>query len=185
LALLKYIDRTPGKGSFVSMPAVSRNIIDKKSFSEDMRSSGRTPGSRILEFKIVKAGKYPEIMKDLEMDPEESLYYIVRLRTGDDIPIALQESCLPVKYIEHLDLTALNDSLDEYIKNCGFEITGFCTRLKAVEGTPDQLDLLKTRNPALLKSVSIRFIANKIPFQYTASYYRSDLYEYSFSSFAN
>lgn len=183
LALMGIIERTPGKGSFVSSYTVNRNIQKKTSFTEDMQSIGMEAGNRLLEFKIIKGKDAENIAKELNVLPDEELYSFVRLRTGNNTPIVLQYTYIPTKFIKHFDLSSLDNSLDEYIKSLGYEISGFVTRLRAVEGSDEQMELLETTSRAILNSVSIRYIENKQPFQYTSSFYRSDLYEYTFSSF--
>lgn len=177
------IERTPGRGSFVSGKPVNRNIANKMSFTEDMKSIGMVPGSRLLEFKVANAGEYPVAMNQLHLEENEKIYYIVRLRTGNDVPIALQYSYTPCKYIGDIDLEALNGSFDKYMEGKGIRISGFLTKLKAIEGNDKQIDLLQVKSKALLKSVSIRFVDNITPVQCTESFYRSDLFEYTFSSF--
>ena len=183
LALMGIIERTPGKGSFVSRHPVNRNIQKKKSFTEDMQSIGMVAGSKLLEFKIIKAKEVPEVAKELKVSPSENLYSLVRLRSGNNTPIAVQYTYIPVKFIENFDLSVLDKSLESYTESLGYEITGFFTRLRAIEGTEEQLSILQTTNRAMLNSISIRFIETSVPFHYTSSFYRSDLYEYTFSSF--
>ena len=183
LALMGIIERTPGKGSFVSRHPVNRNSQKKKSFTEDMQSIGMVPGSQLLEFKIIKAKEVPEVAKELKIEASEELYALVRLRTGNNTPIALQYTYIPRKFIEHFDLSVLDKSLESYIESLGYDITGFLTRLRAMEGNEDQLRILQTTNRAILNSISIRYVDTTIPFYYTSSFYRSDLYEYTFSSF--
>lgn len=183
LALMGIIERTPGKGSFVSRHPVNRNIQKKKSFTEDMESVGMIPGSKLLEFKIIKAKDVPEVAKELKISLQESVYFLIRLRSGNNTPIALQYTYIPTRFIENFDLSVLDKSLEAYTETLGYEITGFLTRLRAVEGSEEQLSTLQTKNRALLNSISIRYIQDTIPFHYTSSFYRSDLYEYTFSSF--
>lgn len=183
LALMGIIERTPGKGSFVSRHPVNRNIQKKKSFTEDMQSIGMVAGSKLLEFKIVKGKEYPEIAHDLKIDLNEAMYAIVRLRTGNNTPIALQYTYIPVKFIPNLDLSVLDKSLDSYTESLGYNITDFFTRLRAVEGSDEQIQILQSTSKAILNSISIRYLDLSTPYQYTSSFYRSDLYEYTFSSF--
>ena len=49
LATRGIIERTPGKGSFVSKKPVDRNITIKKSFTDDMHSIGMTPGASLIQ----------------------------------------------------------------------------------------------------------------------------------------
>ena len=101
------------------------------------------------------------IAKELNVLPDEELYSFVRLRTGNNTPIVLQYTYIPTKFIKHFDLSSLDNSLDEYIKSLGYEISGFVTRLRAVEGSDEQMELLETTSRAILNSVSIRYIENK------------------------
>lgn len=186
MALTGIITRTPGRGSFVSSRPVNRNIKKKMSFTEDMHNIGLKAGSKLIGFQLVKAKEYPKVAKALNLKGSENLYYIERLRTGDDTPIAVQYTYMPQRFIPNFNLGALDHSLDTYIKECGYEINGFETRLRAVEGNEKELNLLQTNKKALLASTSIRYVTeddNTVPIQYTVSLYRSDIYEYTFSSF--
>jgi len=183
LAIQGIIERMPGKGSFVASKPVTRNIQKKLSFTEDMKNIGMIPGSQLLEFKTLNGSDVVDIAKELKIEPDESLYFLCRLRTGNGTPIAIQESYMPTKYFPNLDLNAIVESLEDYAKKIGLNIESFFTRLKAVEATEEQTKLLKTKSKAILNSISIRYLADGTPAHYTCSYYRSDLYEYTFSSF--
>ena len=183
LAIQGIIERMPGKGSFVASKPVTRNIQKKLSFTEDMKNIGMIPGSQLLEFKTIKGSEVPDIAKELKIQQNESLYFLCRLRTGNGTPIAIQESYMPMKYFPDLDLNAIVASLEDYAKKIGLNIESFFTRLKAVEASEEQAELLKTKSKAILNSISIRYLGDGTPAHYTCSYYRSDLYEYTFSSF--
>lgn len=183
LAVKGVITRTKGKGSFVAYKPVNRNIQRKMSFTEDMESIGMIPGAKLLEFKIIKAKEIKDVQSGLNLPDNEEVYFIKRLRTGNGIPIALQYYYVPTKYLPNIDLSAINGSIDEYVKKNGIDVKGFVTKLSAIEAYEDQIANLGSGKRALLKSISIRYIDKDIPFQYTITYYRSDLYEYTFSSF--
>jgi len=182
LAIKGIINRILGKGSYVASKPVKRNIQQKMSFTEDMKSVGMQPGSKIIEYKILQGKDIPVISKELGIKMDEYVHYCLRIRTGNDIPVALQYSYIPAKFYPNLDINVFNNSIDEYASKEGYKIIGFTTRLKAVEGTSYQCKLLNIEETALLKSISTRYIDKNIPFQLTISFYRSDIYEYSFSS---
>lgn len=183
LAVRGIIERIPGKGSFVSSRPVNRNIQEKLSFTEDMLSIGMVPGSTLLEFRVITGKEIPAISRELMLQPEDTLYLISRLRTGNGTPIALQYSYIATRYLPNPDLNALVTSLDAYIKKSGYDVHGFATRLRAVEGTDEQIRVLQSTSRALLNSISVRYLDKNQPFYYTSSFYRSELYEYTFSSF--
>ncbi|MDB7988660.1 GntR family transcriptional regulator [Faecalicoccus pleomorphus] len=183
LAIQGVITRHPGKGSYVSQRSVNRNIQKKMSFTEDMESIGMKAGSQLLEFKVLYGKDVPEIAKILDLENGEMIYFLSRLRTGDGTPIAIQDSYMPAKHFKDLDLNLLIVSLEAYVEKKGMKIEGFVTKLKAVEGTQKQLKLLRATSNALLQSTSIRYLDKNTPVHYTCSLYRSDLFEYTFSSF--
>lgn len=177
------ITRTAGKGSFVAGRSVLRSIERKQSFTEDMQSVGMKAGSKLLTFKQTYASEYPVSMKTLELSANDEIYYFERLRTGDDIPIAIQYTYIPVSILPDFDISALNGSLDLYVKNRGVLLGAYETRLAAVISTPEQQRLLNIpKNYPLLRSASYRYTINKIPYEYTETFYRSDKYEYTFAT---
>lgn len=183
LAIKGVIERTPGKGSFVSRKPVDRNITIKKSFTDDMHSIGMVPGASLIEYRII-TGKECTVKDVLKVEDDELVYYTVRIRTGNGIPIALQYSYTPKRvFPDGLDLNALNDSFDNYIAKEGIEVKGFTTRIKAVEASEEQMSMLGISEKVLLRTISTRYVDENTPIQTTVTYYRSDLYEYSFSSF--
>lgn len=183
LAIKGIIERTPGKGSFVSKKPVDRNITIKKSFTDDMQSIGMVPGANLIEYKVI-TGKECPVKDILKVANNEIVYYTVRIRTGNGIPIAIQHSYTPQKFFPNgLDLNALNDSFDNYIAHSGIEVKGFSTKIRATQATEKQMSLLGITEKALLKTVSTKYSDVDTPIQSTVTYYRSDLYEYSFSSF--
>ena len=172
LAVRGIIERIPGKGSFVSSRPVNRNIQKKMSFSQ------------LLEFRVVTGEEFPNVAEELKISAKETLYLISRLRTGNGTPIALQYTYIPTHYLPNPDLNSMVSSIDAYTKECGIEVNGFVTRLRAIEGSDEQIRILQSTSRALLNSVSIRYSDKNTPVHYTSSFYRSDLYEYTFSSFS-
>ena len=177
------ITRTAGKGSFVAGKSVLKGFERKQSFTEDMISVGMKAGSKLLTFKQTVAAEYPIAIKALELSDDDEIYYFERLRTGDDQPIALQYTYIPVRIIPDFDVSALSGSLDLYLQEKGITLGEYETRLAAVVSTSEQQRLLDIpKNHPLLRSCSFRYTANKIPYEYTETFYRSDKYEYSFAT---
>lgn len=183
LAVKGIIERIPGKGSFVSSRPVNRNIQKKMSFTEDMQSIGMVPGSNLLEFRVITGKEVPAVAEELKIAPSDTLYLISRLRTGNGTPIALQYTYIPTHYLPNPDLNAMVSSIDAYTKESGIEVNGFVTKLRAIEGSDYQIQILQSTSRALLNSISVRYSDKNTPVHYTSSFYRSDLYEYTFSSF--
>src|SRR6185503_11584650 len=89
--------RRQGSGNFVAS-RIEKNFAKLTSFSEDMRSRGRTPKSVWL--KRAEGQVTPEEALTLKLSPGAPVYRFHRLRFADDAPMCLEyatiaSDCLP------------------------------------------------------------------------------------------
>ena len=88
LSTLGYIERIPGRGSFVTAPHIQKeNLGTGSSFTEDMKSIGLKAGARLLSYELLRADDIPTIAKKLELGGNDFIHYFVRLRTGNEKPL--------------------------------------------------------------------------------------------------
>ena len=83
-----YIYRRHGKGTFVS--DIKKNVADLAgtySFTEQMKSLGRTAETRILAFEKIEADKF--IAKQLNLSLGEVVFKLSRLRIADREPLKI------------------------------------------------------------------------------------------------
>lgn len=185
LSILKqrgYIDRIAGKGSFVTSKRVVRSVRSKRSFTEDMKTIGLKAGSKLIEYRIIQAKEVPEIGQYLNLEPEDEIYFFTRLRTGDNLPIALAHTFLVAKIVGEFDIAALDGSLDDILEKKGIHVTSYQTKMSACMANDQQQKLLKVGKEALLKSLSFRFTNHDQIYEYTETYYISNRFEYSFDN---
>jgi GntR family transcriptional regulator len=104
--------RVQGAGTFVREPHVAKSL-ELTSFTEDMRSRGMTPGSRLVVAEETSAGA--RIGQALELSPAESVVHIARVRTADDEPICLEHSYIPSRLVPGLLQRDLQGSLYELL----------------------------------------------------------------------
>ena len=170
----RLVERIAGKGSFVKDYRTIKNLQlgSTGSFTEDMISTGKVPGAKLIGYKLVKGKEVPHVRDALKLSDEDFIHYFVRLRTGDNIPIA-------ISYIPSLDIQVLENSLYKYIKKLGYQIQGIDAQYSAVMPTKKQKELLKVDNIALFKSQHVTFLSDGTPFEYISTYYRGDQYTYS------
>ena len=92
-----YIYRRHGKGTFVSdIKKEAADLAAAYSFTEQMKSLGRNPETRILSFEKVEADKF--ISQHLNLSLGESVFKISRLRIADREPLMIEDTYLPVKF---------------------------------------------------------------------------------------
>lgn len=99
--------REPGRGTFVSEPAVTAGPRGLTSFTDEMRGLGFTATSRLLDLRRQPAGE--EVAARLRIDPADDVVAVKRLRLGDGRPIGIQAAQLPARRVPGLE----NASLDE------------------------------------------------------------------------
>lgn len=133
--------REQGRGTFVAEPRM-RGVQGFTSFSQDIEARGRKPGSRVVRFGL----QAPDagIQAKLRIGPEELALELVRVRTADGEPIALQESYLPRDLVPGLEDTDMTDvSLFRVLRERYFVYPAWTeAEVKASFAAPDVCELL-------------------------------------------
>ena len=108
----------------------------------------------------------------------------MRLRTGDDIPVAISDTYISAAVIPAISVECLNGSFYEYVRSLGIN-TGLCRMsISAVIPTPEQQSLLCAKDIALLavRHVTCADIDGKqVPYEYITTYYNGDSYSYDYT----
>lgn len=94
------LTREVGRGTFVARPAVSVPL-QLTSFTEDMRSRGRVPSSRLIELATRPADA--QVAEMLGVDPGTDVTVLSRLRLADGLPMAIERSNLRADRFPGLD----------------------------------------------------------------------------------
>lgn len=175
------ITRTAGKGSFVKQPMITKSYRSAASFTEDMAGLGMKAGSTLLEYKIITAKDEPEVMENLDLEPNDLVHYFSRIRTADGRPIALQYTYISAKIIPAIDVRALEGSLKQYLDSIGF-VEGPMAKAKmsASMTTPEQRALLDVEPTALLLNQHVSFTLDNRPYEFCRTYYLCDRYAFMF-----
>ncbi|GAA6324620.1 GntR family transcriptional regulator [Fusobacterium ulcerans] len=90
-----YLYKIQGCGTFVSSRVLKQKLLKFYSFTEEMKKQGKTPESKILSFKEKIAGE--KIAQELNLDKEEKIFELVRLRLADEEIYMYEKTYLPVK----------------------------------------------------------------------------------------
>lgn len=87
------LERTRGRGTFVTPPPVERELQLVGSFTTEMRQQGLTPTTKTLAAR--EEGATPAAAGALSLEPGETTYVIERLRLVEDEPLLIEEVHLP------------------------------------------------------------------------------------------
>lgn len=177
-----YIERIPGKGSFVRAFQVEKKIPEMISFSEELQRAGMSPSSKLLHYSIIKAGDCREIAKKILAGPEEMLHYFVRLRCGDGKVLAVSYNYVRVEIVPMLDINCLQESFYRYLEDSLRLSLGYNdTTIQVVTPSEEIRKLLHLKEDMeAVKSSHVSFLTNNTPFEYTETFYNPKQYKFSY-----
>ena len=181
-----HIVRTRGKGSFVASPSVYKQVQQFRSFTDDMQSIGLKAGSKLLSYSVIQAKQNPIIQQKLQLEDDDLVHDFVRLRTGNDTPIALSHTWISEKLIPVIPPAQLEHSLITYlVEQYSIKPEHGEFEFSAKIPTAEQKKLLQLNNQeALLLSAHTTygdFHGEILPYEYVETSYNSDLYTYTLS----
>ncbi|WP_058235828.1 GntR family transcriptional regulator [Devriesea agamarum] len=165
--------RVQGKGTFVAQPRIDLQPRIQ-SFSQEMRSRGMIPSSKVLtatqELASVK------VAASLGLEVGAPVYLVRRIRLADGIPVADETTWLPAELLPGLIATAVPFSLHEELEERGYAPTWGEDVIEAVVLDDDGAEVLSVEcgSPAL--KISRRTFAESVPVLFSVSYYRGDKY---------
>jgi GntR family transcriptional regulator, N-acetylglucosamine utilization regulator len=166
--------RRQGSGNFVCA-RIEKNFAKLTSFSEDMRSRGRTP--RSVWLKRFEGEVTPEEALTLRLSPGTKVYRFHRLRFADEAPMCLEfatieGTCLP-------SLAAVDTSLYEALESAGNRPVRALQRLRALLLNAEHAKLLHAREgDAGLLVERVGFLRDGRAVEFCQSFFRGDTYDF-------
>lgn len=171
-----YLVRERGKGTFVANQKIEQTLKGLTSFSEDMRSKGMEPGTKILDFKIVSTDQ--DIAKKLNIEEGSPIYKIERVRLADGFPMAYETSFLSI--VSGLTEEIIKGSLYDHVeKTLGLTIDYATQVMEASTARARESDILGIHEGAPILVISrITYLKNEKPLEVVNSIYRGDRYKF-------
>ncbi len=183
LARQGWLERRHGVGTFVTHPTVTQIAPSKLSFTEQMRSIGRQPSSRLVHIRIIPAKTEPATR--LKLQEGEPIIEIMRVRLADGEPILLETTYLSQTRFPGLDQT------DELAHASLYEMLGarYQTHVAAMDQilepvllTRSEAKYLETQAGApAIKSEVVALTSEGDPIEYSWSVTRGDKCKFFFS----
>ncbi|MBN1468880.1 MAG: GntR family transcriptional regulator [Fusobacteriaceae bacterium] len=167
-----YLYRIKGKGTFVNkMEKIQYTPQNLIGFTEEILSINKIPKNKVITFEVIKAEK---LGKKLNINEEELVYHVVRLRYANEEPLMLEKSYLPVKLFPELNISVLCGSKYAYVeKYTGVKIIESLQEIEAYLPNEEEKNYLKTEDP-LLKVSNQAFLENGAVFEYSISYFSTN-----------
>jgi len=174
-----YINRIPGKGTFVLRTRIKRGLTRMSSFSEDMRERGQTVSSQVIEASWKVPPLY--ISEQFQTPENEPLMYIYRLRLADNLPIALSRSYLKIPENIEISLSDLREtpSIWSLLEHRGVLLIETDKLMEASLANKEQARLLDIPvGTALLQVEGMAYSTNHIPLEYSVILNSGERYKY-------
>ncbi|GAA3219495.1 GntR family transcriptional regulator [Oerskovia jenensis] len=135
------LDRRPSSGTYVAARPLVRSL-GLTSFTQDMASRGLVAGTVVLSYRTSAAGG--ALASALRVVVGEQVVTFSRLRSGDGIPMAVETSWLPRRYVPRLREAELQESLYEVLATRhGIALGGAHVTIEPVLPEPRARDLLE------------------------------------------
>ena len=168
------LTRKRGSGTYIT-PKLEQPLSRLTSFSEELRQRGFTAGSRWLQRDIGTAA--PLELLSLGLSPHMPVARLRRLRTADDVVMAIETTTIPVLYLP--DPRQVSDSLYGYLESRGTIPMRALQHIRAVNASAEQARLAQIKEgEAMLHITRVSYLDNGAAVELTHSYCRSDYYEF-------
>jgi GntR family transcriptional regulator len=172
--------REVGRGSYVATPSI-RLPLQLTSFTVDMDARGMRPGARTVSRDTIPAGDRLSVV--LGLHPDDLVYRLVRLRTADGSPMAIERVHLPERAVPGLiDMDLHDRSLYSILAaEYGLTFDSGEETIRARTASQQEAQLLGVHvGDAMLYLVRISRRHGRA-MEYTVSSYRGDRYELAVS----
>jgi GntR family transcriptional regulator len=175
------VHKAKGKGTYITKHRVRYPLTKLIPTTEDMQRRGWKPGIKVLSFQETEI--HSPIIESLQLESDEKLYELCRLRLGNEQPVGLQWAYLPVKIcpglIEYDLATSLTRVMEQEFGVVFWSAQEFL-RARLPTGYEAKHLQISTTLPVIYME-RITFTPEGIPVEFLQSVWRSDKYEYEFS----
>jgi GntR family transcriptional regulator len=166
--------RRQGARTSVARPVV-KPLASLNGFSEDMRARGFEPGGIWLKREVAAAT--PAEAMALGLAAGQDICRMVRLRTADGTPLAVERVAVPRTFLPSPDL--VEESLYALLDRLGCMPQRALQRIRAASATARDASLLDVERGAPLLLVERRCaLADGRIVEFTESRYRGDSYDF-------
>jgi GntR family transcriptional regulator len=170
------LTRVPGRGTFVARPKIEMPLR-LTSFTEDMLARGMRPGAVDLGRRVIQASGH--LARQLDVLPGADVHFIERLRTADDVPMAIERSHIPVAVAPGLSGMPLSGrSLYRVLEeNFGIVLDAGEQTIEAGIVDPADAGVLKLPSGSAVLHLQRRSFAAGTCVELAVSSYRADSYQ--------
>lgn len=177
------IGRSRGYGTFIQAqrpaPKLRYSLADVKGFSREVMQQGRRPDTQWLSRERVPASA--ELAEKLQLATGTPIYQLKRIHFLDRQPMSVAVSYVVVAAIANVNEIGI--SLYDYFRRNNVEMGSLRSQVSAAMADDDIRRALQLSEPMPLLIVrQTLFDHRKKPIEYSESFCRSDMYEFTSES---
>jgi GntR family transcriptional regulator len=177
-----FLERKAGKGTFVHIRKVKRDLHKVIGFTKNMQEMGLTPSTHVVSKKVTAANAYARSCLGLEKGSE--IVRLKRLRLANDVPIMLETRYIRTDLCPGIHLEKLNSSLWKvFEQKYGLKPNRHAQNMNIAVVSGNAANLLTLQDGAhvfLIKGVT--YVRDNLPIECEESFYRTDKYELAFEA---
>lgn len=166
-----------GRGTFVTRPKLEKNVMHLQGFTEDMRQRGMKASSKLLEQSVIAGDD--DLKEKLKLHHGDLVLRLRRLRLADGIPMAVEESHIPLRQFPGLErISFANTSLYATLRErYGLRVGYADETIEAIAASREDAELLTIPSRSSILSISrIILTMQETPIEAACSRYRGDRY---------
>jgi GntR family transcriptional regulator len=169
-----------GVGTFVCPPRLNYDVQTLVSFTQMVKEAGKKPGTRVLQFKRIKASEVgAEVASHLQVDGDSDLLEIARLRLAGGIPVILERRWVPADLFSPLSKKELSGSFYALCREkFGLRIAESDQVIRAVKLLGEDARQLAVRSGSPAFLVSAVGYSGTTAAWWETTLYRGDAYEF-------
>ncbi len=170
-----------GVGTFVANKFIDFDLRSLISFTNITRDSGKSPSTKILDFEIMKAKEAEEYtVSELSAEPDDTLYYMERVRLIDNMPFILERRYIAEKHCKGIKKNMIEDSLYSlWVDQYKLKIIGAVQIIKSIIINKQDSKLLNIDKPEAGFLVSgIGYLEGNVPLWSERTLFRGSKYEF-------
>lgn len=160
-------------GSFVAEPRIEVDLSGLPGFTEQMRRARVRAGARVLRAETVPATA--EVRRALRLRRGAEVHLVVRVRSANRSPLALEESHFPADLFPDLLSHRLTGSVYVLLRRSGCSPYSALEELEPVTATEEQAALLRIQSDdPLLRITRTAFAEDGRPVEHAYDHFRAD-----------
>lgn len=171
------LERRVGSGTYVASHRVQEKMRGTTSFTEIVRSQGKTPSSQLISYQRKPANETE--IQQLQLKATDTVVRMERVRFADNVPLVFEVASIPEKLIQSFNQEDITEHFFQTLTDNGYEIGKSQQRIYAKNASERVANYLKVpKNHAVLALTQISYFTDGRPFEYVHSQYVGDRFEF-------